>query len=147
MKARVNTQVSINASASEVFKYLSQLDYHFLWNPHLIYISSDENLKLNSKYNTTSHILGVKIKANNQVTKFIKNKLIKIDNTTGMVKYSALYEIIKKSNKTVILKNVTEVEANHKAFAFSTPVLNIMARRELQSDLQSLKLAVENKLQ
>jgi hypothetical protein len=41
----------------------------------------------------------------------------------------------------------TTVSSDNKAFAFAAPVLKALARRELQTDMQALKLAVEHHLE
>ena len=145
MKARVVSKVTIHASITEVFKYLENLSYHQLWNPQLQNINPITNLALDSTYQTTNIFLGKKLKTSNVVTKFEKNSEIQIENTTGLVEFCANYKLSKKNNSTIVTSNIT-VASKSKAFAFATPVLKALAQRELQTDLQALKVAVEQKL-
>lgn len=146
MKVDIKTQVSVCASAAEVFMYLANLQFVHLWNPQLRHVSTRKQLKLHSVYETETVILGISIKSINTVTKYVKNKEIQIENTTGTVQYHVRFEINDTSNPTVLLKCFTSVSSENTAFAFTKPVLKVLARRKLQTDLQALKIAVENKL-
>ena len=126
--------------------YLTDLRYMHLWNPQVTSLSSRKLLKLGSTYQTTSHVLGITIESANKVTKYIKNKELQIENSTGLVHYSAHFKLSPTANKKVLLTCSTDVSSDSKAFAFSVPVLKLLARRELQSDLQALKIAVEKRM-
>jgi hypothetical protein len=146
MQTAVITQATIHAKQAEVFKYLSDLKYHQLWNPQLLSISSSgKQLELGSEYKTQSQVLGVKIRARNVVTKFENLKELEISNNTGLVQYRANFKLRAKKNGTVLVCTTT-VSTDSEAFAFAKPVLKLLARRELQSDMQALKLAVEHNL-
>jgi len=146
MKASVTTQVTIAAKPGTVFKYLTDLKYHYLWNPQLQSISTTEKLKLGTQYETTSLVLGVKIKACNEVTQLVPNKYLELENNTGTVHYKASFKLSPKGSSTVVICETT-VSSQSEAFAFAKPVLKMLARRELQTDMQALKIAVENQLQ
>jgi hypothetical protein len=143
VQARVVTKVSIAAEPAAVFKYLTDLKYHYLWNPQLQSIEPITKLKEGSTYKTTSVVLGVRINAKNEVTKFVKDKELELINNTGMVKYRASFKLSPKPHKTEVACSIVVSSDSH-AYAFATPVLKLLARRELQIDLQSLKLAVEH---
>jgi carbon monoxide dehydrogenase subunit G len=145
MQATVKTQIVIRAEPTKIFKYLADLKCHHFWNPQVQSFSSTEALKLGSKYQTESQILGVKIKSNNEVTKFVRDKEIEISNAGGTVKYRANFKLQPKNGGTSVVC-ATTVSTEGEAFAFAKPVLKLLARRELQSDLQALKLAVEHNL-
>jgi hypothetical protein len=145
MRSSVTSRVSINARSEEVFKYLSDSNYHFLWNPHLQSLTPMTKLKKDASYETVSLLLGVKVSAKNLVTKLTANKELQIENTTGSLKYKVNYRLVANSKLTVLICN-TEVTADGNSFAFTLPILKLLARHELQSDLKSLKLAVEQKL-
>jgi len=145
MQATIKTQISIKAPPADVFEYLSILKYHPYWNPQVQSFSSTAALKLGSKYQTDSQVLGVKISSENEVTRFVSPKEIEITNGTGMVKYRANFQLRPKDGGT-FLTLTTTVSTTSKAFAFAKPVLTSLARRELQSDLQALKLAAEHNL-
>jgi uncharacterized membrane protein len=146
MKATVTTRVTIQSSATKVFMYLTDLHYIHLWNPQLQAVSEKKILRLHSTYKTVSRILGVTIEAENRVTKFVQDAELELENLTGTVHYTVNFEVQTKNKSTVLLKCKTTVSSEHKAFAFTAPVLKIMASRELQSDLKSLKVAIENDL-
>ncbi|CAN5149630.1 hypothetical protein BH09PAT3_BH09PAT3_2370 [soil metagenome] len=143
MKAHVITRITINSSAQDVFLYLTDLKYMHLWNPQVKELPAQKVLKLHSKYKTVSQVLGVKIEAANIVTRYDLNKELQIENETGTVSYIANFKLI-THNDTVTLVCDTTVSSDSKAFAFTAPVLKLLARRELQTDLQALKIAVEN---
>lgn len=145
MTANVTTRISIAASASEVFEYLTNLKYYLLWNPQITNLSGHGKLKLNSTYSTTSNVLGVTIKSKNVITKFRADKLIQIENKTGLVHYIARFTLKPDRKKTLVIC-ATTVSSESSAFAFAVPVLKLLARRELQTDLQALKLACEHQL-
>ncbi|MDB5175165.1 MAG: Polyketide cyclase / dehydrase and lipid transport [Candidatus Saccharibacteria bacterium] len=146
MKAKIITKVTISSPSSEVFKYLTDLKYMHLWNPQVKEVSSKKVLELHSTYQTVSQVLGVVIKANNSVTKYSNDQELQIENTTGTVNYVANFKLTPTDNGTTLLICNTTVSSESKAFAFTAPVLKLLARRELQSDLQALKIAVENQI-
>ena len=145
MKVSLVAQISIAESQVEVFRYLTDLKYHFLWNPHLQSISSRAVLKLGSSYKTTSFILGMKFHGTNKVVKLDPLKELELENKTGALKYNVHYQLHLRSRITVV-RCKTTVESQKEAFVFTAPVLKMLARHELQSDLRSLKIAVEQHL-
>jgi hypothetical protein len=102
-------------------------------------------LKLGSIYASESVVLGVQIQANNEVTAYTKNQEIELLNNTGTLQYRINFRLQPQGKKT-LLRSTTVVSTNNKAFAFAKPVLKMLGQRELQSDLQALKIAVEQKL-
>jgi uncharacterized membrane protein len=146
MRVNVATKITIAAPAREVFRYLTDLKYTHLWNPQIKQLSSKKVLKLNSTYETTSQVLGITIQSVNVVTKYIPNKELQIENNTGTVHYRANFRLVPKTPKSLVLTCTTTVSSDYKAFAFSGPVLKLLARRELQTDLQALKIAVEHQV-
>lgn len=146
MTTKVVSRITINAKPQEVFKYLADSSYHFLWNPHLQTMSPSGKLKLGSKYKTTSWLLGLRVHGNNKVTLFDPNKELQIENSAGSLNYRVNYQLFPEG-KTTRLVCTTEVTAVSQAFAFTAPVLRLLARRELQSDLKALKIAAENRLE
>jgi len=145
MNARIVTQITVNSSPERVFKYLTDMKYHYLWNPQLQRLTPVTVLKAGLQYEAESLVLGVRIKANNTVTNFVKNRELEIDNQTGMVHYSANFKLSRRKESTLLICNTT-VSTTSKAFAFAKPVMERLARRELQTDLQALKIAVEQGL-
>ncbi len=145
MKALVSSKVTINAATARVFLYLAELKYHQLWNPHLVSISPVTTLKKDIRYDTVSNLLGVKVKGKNVVTKLTNNSELEISNTTGLLNWIAHYNLQTDGNKTLLVCT-TAVSSKKEVFAFTAPVLEILAKRELQSDLKALKIAVEKKL-
>lgn len=143
--ARVVTRVRIAANRAVVFTYLANLKYHLLWNPHIQSISSKEELQPGSRYQTTSMVLGVKIASDNVVTKLTVPEELEIENNTGTVRYNVNFRLQEQLDHTVVTCSTT-VSADSKAFAFTLPILKRLAQRELQTDMQALKVAVENQL-
>src|SRR3569623_842301 len=138
MKANVVTKITIAAEPATVFKYLTDLSYHYLWNPQITSISKKGALKLHSTYQTTSQVLGVTINSSNEVTKYKQFKELQLENNTGTVHYIANFKLIPQRHKTVLVCS-TVVSSKSKTFAFAGPVLKQLARRELQTDMQALK--------
>jgi hypothetical protein len=126
--------------------YLSHLKYVQLWNPQVRSVSSRKQLKLGSTYETESSFLGMTIRASNHVTAFISDQEFQVENATGTIQYVVHFKISNKDQDSVILTSSTTVSSESKAFVFTKPILKSLVRRELQTDLQSLKLAVEHKL-
>jgi hypothetical protein len=87
-------------------------------------------------------MLGTKIENDNRITKFEQDALIEIQSNGGTIEFCVEYRLRKYKTQTLLECNTTVV-ANGKAFAFAKPVLKLLAQRELQSDLQALKIAVE----
>lgn len=148
MDAQVRTQTTIAASPQEVFRYLADTRSHYLWNPHLEKITpaSLQELKEGTTYTTTSLLFGMKVKATNLVTECVQNKFLCIKNDTGLLCYFVKYTLKPTEEGTLLICHIT-VTADSKAFAFAKPVLKTLAQRELQSDLEALKLAIEEKLE
>ena len=147
MIATVVTQITINSSASEVFKYLTDLRYNHLWNPQIKKLSSRKKLKLHSTYETVSKVLGVTVESKNTVTVFKPDAELQLENATGTVQYKANFKLTANGSGGIVLKCTTKVSSDSKAFAFTKPVMTLLARRELQTDLAALKIAVENQLE
>lgn len=146
MKATFITRVRIAANQELVYEYLINLKYHQLWNPQTRKISSKSKLQLGSKFSTTIIVLGIKIHAKNVVTKMTEPVEIEIKNVTGTVHYVANIKLRKWLGKTLVTSTTT-VSTDSKAFVFTVPIMKRLARRELQTDMQALKVAVENRLQ
>lgn len=145
MQAKVVSKVTIDATSPQVFLYLSDNHKHFFWNPHLQSIKPKMALTKGCSYDTVSLFLGKEIRATNEVTVLRKDRELEIQNDTGTLHYRVNYQLKSEGKKTVVTCGVV-VEAKSNAFAFATPVLKKLASRELQSDLQALKLAVEQQL-
>ena len=137
MNARVTTKVTIRASPEHVFKFLSHLQYHPLWNPPLEkVIPKRGELHSGSQYISVSTLFGMTMQANNTVSLLVPSKAICIENTTG-----TLHEL---DGQTVV-QCKTMISADSKAFAFAKPILSKLARAELQADLRALKKLAEQK--
>jgi carbon monoxide dehydrogenase subunit G len=145
MQTQVVTQINIDAKPAAVFEYLTNLKLHHLWNPQVQSISSQGRLALGSEYETRSIVLGVRLKSKNVVTACVKPKELEITNDTGIVKYRARFAL-KTAGKRTVVSCTTEVSADGEAFAFAKPIMKLLARRELQADMQALKIAVEHQL-
>lgn len=145
MEVSVATRITINADTEKVFCYLADLKYHYLWNPQMRKISPIAPLKRGLTYEVESVVLGVKIKNLNKVVKFAKNKEIELVNNTGQIRYRVNFKILPLDDRTQVVCTTT-VKATSNYFSFAKPVLRSIARRELQTDMQALKLAVEHQL-
>lgn len=139
------SRVTIKASPNEVYKYISNLKY-YLWNPSLRYLSKEEPFKLGVSFDSESVILRKNIiKCHNVVTELVNNESIGMENQLGNIKYKKLFKL-KKKDKTTILSAELAILTPSQAFALTTPILKILAQRELKTDLNALKIVVENKL-
>lgn len=145
MKATIVTRVTIDAERTLVFEYLTDLKYHYLWNPNLRKLTPKNKVQLGSTYHATSMVLRIKIVAKNVVTKFVENTEFEIQNTTGTVQYVVNFRLKPQAGKTVLIATTT-LSTDSRAHIFTVPILKQLARLELQTDLQSLKIAVENRL-
>jgi hypothetical protein len=145
MKTLITSKITIAAAPAKTFRYLADLKCHQLWNPHLISIAPLMSLRLGVEYKTVSILLGVEVKGTNAVTKFKVNEELELSNTTGLLQYVVRYRLQSRGQKT-LLNCTTVVSSKSNAFAFAAPILEILARRELQTDLSALKIAVEQRL-
>jgi hypothetical protein len=66
-------------------------------------------------------------------------------NQTGLIHYRVNYSLSSNSQQTKIICNTT-IETYQKPLHFAAPILSVLAKRELQSDLQALKVAVEKNI-
>lgn len=146
MKVHTVTKISIRKKRAEVFKYLADLRYHYLWNPHLRRISPLDVVKLGTEYKSVTLLLGVKVRGKNVITKLLPNQEVEIVNNIGTLQYKVSYRLQSKRKETLLVCT-TSVYSENGAFAFTAPILKLLARRELQTDLQALKIAVEQQLQ
>ncbi len=146
MQVNITSKVDIGVKPSEIFTYLTDLKRHYLWNPHLRKVAPLNSLKLGVTYRSTSLLLGIEVRGSNKVVKYIQNREIEIANSTGTIHYRVNYKLLNNTSKTQVVCT-THVSSDHKSFAFTQPILKLLARRELQSDLEALKIAVENQLQ
>jgi uncharacterized membrane protein len=147
MDVRVVTRISINAPAQDVFCYLSNLRYHHIWNPHMRKVKPITELKRGMVYESENVLLGIKITNVNKVAKLSKNKEIELLNNKGQIQYRINYRLVPLNNKDKTqVVCTTVVTAVSSYFSFAKPALRMIAKRELQTDMQALKLAVEHKL-
>jgi carbon monoxide dehydrogenase subunit G len=146
MKTQLAVSVGIKAAPAVVFEYLTDLKRHPLWNPHLRSISMDSRLRLGSSYQTTSQFLGRTVKGNNTITRLVPEQELEIQNSSGMLRYIVSYQLEEEGSETRLICSV-DVEADSMVFAFAVPVLETLARRELQADIQMLKIAAEEHLE
>jgi hypothetical protein len=145
MDVRVVTRITINASAKDVFCYLSNLQYHYIWNPHMRKVKPIAELKRGMVYVSENVLLGVRVTNVNKVAKFSRNKEIELVNNKGQIQYRINYLLVPQEGKTQVVCT-TNVTAVSNYFSFAKPALRMIAKRELQTDMQALKLAVEHKL-
>ncbi|HWB39432.1 MAG TPA: SRPBCC family protein [Candidatus Saccharimonadales bacterium] len=146
MQATVATKITIQASPAAVFEYLTNLKYHYLWNPQTHSISSTKRIKLGSTYQTENMVLGTKFKGSNVVTALSAPKHLTIENSLGLVTWKADFRLYKRGPQTEV-KLSTKVTTDSKVFVFTLPILKKLALRELRTDLQALKIAVEDHLE
>ena len=146
IRVSIASSTIVAARPAEVFKYLTNRKYHYLWNPQIYSISPMGALKLGSRYETESLVLGVSIKSTNIVTKFVPPKEFELENKLGLVQYKTNFKLNSKAAKTSVICSTT-LFTEHRAFAFSIPIFKRLAKRELQTDMQALKIAVEGHLQ
>jgi hypothetical protein len=149
MNTQVTTRITIDASPAAVFEYLITLRLLYLWSPHLESVSpkSLERLSDSVVYKTTTLLFGIKVHAENKVIKFVQDKQMTAVNETGLLNYRLDYNLRQLKSGSTVLTCSTEISADSKAFAFAKPVFKTLTLRELQSDLDSLKFAVEQQLQ
>lgn len=145
MKVRLVSTVTIDATSEQVYKYIKYLKYHQLWNPHLQDISMEGPIREGLEYETTNLLLGVKVAAKNRVRKVIPAKEFEVENTADPVHYLVNYRLQSTGKRTQVVCT-TMVSTHGEAFAFTAPLLKLLARRAVQSDLQALKIAVEQQL-
>lgn len=145
MKATVQTQITIAAPPAKVFEYLTDLKYHHLWNPQTRKISTHEPLTLEGTFVSESRVMGVTIKAVNTATKLVPPRELEIENNIGVVKYTARFRLIPNGSNT-LLRLSTSLSTSSRFWVFTLPTLKQLARRELRTDLEALKVAVEHNL-
>jgi hypothetical protein len=146
MRARIVSQVSISASAPEVFRYLVNLEYHRLWNPHLVRIPPRKTLEQGSQYKAVSMMFGIKISSTNVVSKLVSDKELQLENQAGTIHYRVNYKLESHPDSVEVVCT-TAVTSTAKAIGLTAPLLKILAKRELEADLQALKVAVEQQLE
>ena len=140
------SSITIKASPQEVYRYVANLKHHYLWNPSLRSVSPEAELKPGMSFQTESVILkDIKISTHNVVTKLVPNRLVSIHNEMGLVKYDIDFMLTKEGKYTIATSKVSMLTSSQ-AFGLTLPVLKRLANRELQSDLESLKFAVETDL-
>lgn len=81
----------------------------------------------------------------NQVTQFLSPYDLALENSTGALQYNVHYKLRPVEKKT-FLSCTTIVSSESETFAFTAPVLKLLARRELQTGLEALKIAVEQQI-
>lgn len=143
-QARVEAKVTIQATPAQVFTYLKDLKYHALWNAHLQKITPITELKPGLTYETSSLVLGIPVSGKNSVLQLKQDELLEIENAAGTLKYRVTFRL-KPGAKGTTVRCVTKLYAKHNSFVFAAKLLKILAERELRTDLQALKEAVEQK--
>jgi uncharacterized membrane protein len=143
-RARIDAKVTIQATPEQVFSYLKDLKYHSLWNPHLQKISPITKLQPGVAYKTSSLILGIPVSGTNTVLRLKPNEVLEIQNVAGTLEYKVTFRL-KQSGKGTTVRCTTNLYAKHSSFVFAAPLLKALAQRELRTDLDALKEAVEQK--
>ncbi len=145
-KVFTRSRITIKAKPSEVFKYLSNTKYHYYWNPSLRVISDQVDLNIGSSYDTEVIILkDIRIKSHVIITDYVKDRLIEFNNAVGAIDYTAKIKLTAKDSATEVTLDIN-VLTKSKTFGLTLPVLKQLATNELNTDLRSLKVAVENKI-
>lgn len=140
------TSININAQPEDVFEYIKNLKYHYYWNPSLRMLSHEGELEEGMSYETESVVLkDIVVKSRNHVTKLVPNKEIDVANSMGTVKYESSITLANRSHATLVVCRI-DVLTESKVFGLTLPVLKQLAKKELQTDLQALKFAVENNI-
>lgn len=146
MHTRLITRVIISANSSDVFRYLGHLKYHYLWNPHLRSIAPITKVKLGTQYKTTSVLVGIRVDGKITVKKLIQDKEFEAENNTGTLHYNVNYRLKPQAFDSTTVTCAITLNADSHAITYAGPVLKQLVKRELQTDLQALKVAVENEL-
>ena len=94
------------------------------------------------EYRVTNTLFGMKTSGRVRVKKLIRPTRLDLISTTGMLEFTVSYQLAKKGTGTLLTCR-TSVSTESKAFAFAKPMMHLLARRELQADLEELKLLVE----
>lgn len=145
-KITSESKITIKAPPEEVYKYLKHLKYYYLWNSSLRYLSYEGPLKKGISYDSENIIFNKNvIKAHNIVTAIEPNKKIETENKLGMIKYKQTIKLKEQTKNTQVISKIV-VLTPAQTFGLTTPVLKILADKELKTDLQTLKIVVENKL-
>lgn len=140
------TSINIKAKPTDVFEYIKNLKYYYYWNPSLRMLSHEGELEEGMTYESESVVLrDIVIKSQNVVTKLVPNKEIDVTNNMGTVKYDSSITLTDRSHATLVVCRI-DVLTESRAFGLTLPVLKQLAQRELQTDLQALKFAVENNI-
>ena len=143
---KAESRISIKASPEEVFKYICTLKYHYLWNPALRTLSTEDKLSQGMSYSTESVYLGdIKVITRNKVTKLVPNQQIVLKNEFGVIQFETYFTLHREGDRTIVSSTV-DMLTTPKSFGLTLPVLKRLANKELQSDLKFLKAAVETNL-
>ena len=101
---------------------------------------------MGTAYESESLILGVTIKGTNVVSKFDEDKEFELENQLGAISYRINFRLSRHNNKTKVACSTTLMPES-KIFSYTIPLIKRLARRELQSDMQALKIAVEGHIE
>lgn len=146
-KISVRTRINIKAPPNDVFKYISETKYFYIWNPALRDITGAKKLGLGKAYDTTSVVLkDLEIKSHNIVVEFQPGKSLGLQNQMGTVKYASVFNLTDKGSHTLLTLKL-DIVTESQIFGLTMPVLKRLANRELQTDMQALKIAVEDKIE
>ena len=145
MQAVVTTTITITKPPETVFEYLADLKYHYLWNPQIISIAPMKRLELGAQYTTKSRVMGTTVEAMNTITSFKPSKELAMENSFGAIQYKAAFRLRPQDSETLVRLSI-RLSTDKKIYMFSGPVLKQLALRELRTDLEALKIAVENDL-
>jgi len=142
----IATKVKINAKPAEVFDYFANLKLHYYWNPSLRKLSGKETLAAGESYKAESNVLGgITIKSTNKVITLETNRKLELESKLGNIKYRQCYNLKDRGKYTIVTSN-TDILIECITFGLTHGVLKQLAEHEIQTDLNYLKLAVENKL-
>jgi hypothetical protein len=122
---------------------LADLRLHYIWNPHLKTIEPETIVRRDTTYRTTNTILGRQISVSNTISKLSPPHEMELTCSQGPLQYVVNYQLEKTAHGTS-LSCSCDVRSDKRVFKYAAPAMENLARNRVQSDLETLKLIVEN---
>ena len=112
----------------------------------MLTISTDQPLQLGTRYTAENRVFGIVLTAENTVTAFSPPGELTLENTAGSVKYTLHFRLKERAGLTTVQVSTT-LSTDLTIFKLTRPLLKDLILREFHTELEALKVAVENHLE
>jgi uncharacterized protein YndB with AHSA1/START domain len=138
MRVVIEVSEVVKADAGRVFELLTDLESHMRWVSGLTYLSARGKIRPGMRYESVNVAMGNSMAGRHEVRQVIERQLVEIESVTGPLASTIQYSVNAINGLTQV-QCTFWVTSDHPVFGLATPVLEMLARSRLESDIKNLK--------